>query len=91
MHALIFFSKKNAIKQSDVFSLQVGLTEIRPQQCTADVSKHSGPLVLLCHSSMGQPGKLLSSQVVAIQWNLLQKLLLAFVKNYKQDHWLQEL
>lgn len=33
---------------------------------------------------MGHPGKLLSSQVVAIQWYLLQGHMLVFVKRYKQ-------
>lgn len=33
---------------------------------------------------MGHPGKLLSSQVVAIQWYLLQGYMLVFVKRYKQ-------
>lgn len=35
-------------------------------------------------SSMGHPGKLLSSQVVAIQWYLLQGHMLAFIKRYQQ-------
>lgn len=37
-------------------------------------------------SSMGHPPKLLSSQVVAIQWFLLQGRRLAFVKRNKQLH-----
>lgn len=40
-----------------------------------------------CHlyvSSMGHPGKLLSSQVVAIQWYLLQGRVLVFAKRYRR-------
>lgn len=35
-------------------------------------------------SSMGHPGKLLSSQVVVIQWYLLQWHMLVFVKRYRE-------
>lgn len=37
-----------------------------------------------CVSSMGHPGKLISSQVVAIQWYLLQGRMLVFVACFKQ-------
>lgn len=71
------------------------ITEIEPQQLTENVGKHlltyhfaslktkcfreSGWSVTECVSITGHPGTLLSSQVVAIQWYLLQGRMLVFV------------